>query len=193
MSALESRRIAMKWAGSNSDRLNSQSQLKAIEQAGSTRATRLQVMNRLGIPSERPSLFDPDRKDPDSMLAFLMYKRTEMSSKYGPGHPDMVALNNQIKALMDEIEKRGGPPDDELDRHKRKLENEHAAIDQQLNVLNQALITDENKATKMQEIQTTIEKYKADYLRDEGILREKVREYDRVTDTKRSAATRSRT
>ena len=168
----------------NLKQIELQSQLKVIEQAGSARATRLQVMNRLGIPSERPSLFDPDRKDPDSMLAFQKYKRTEMSSKYGPGHPDMVSLNRQIEALEKEIEARGGPPDDELDRYRRKLENEIAAVAQQLTVLKEGLVTDETKATKMQEIQTRIENLKADQQRAETFKREQQREFDRVNATK---------
>ena len=55
-----------------------------------------------------------------------------MSTKYGPGHPDMVALNRQIELLEKEITERGGPPNDELDRHRIRLENELAAIVKQL-------------------------------------------------------------
>ena len=58
------------------------------------------------------------------MLKFLEFKRTEMSTKYGPGHPDMVSLNRQIDAIKKDIADRGGPADDELGRHRRKLENE---------------------------------------------------------------------
>ena len=92
-------------------------------------------MNRLGIVSERTWLLAPDAKDPDTMLSFLKYKRTEMSTRYGPGHPEMVALNRQIEMIVNEIKDRGGPPDDELERHRLKLLNEHDSIDKQLDVL----------------------------------------------------------
>lgn len=158
-------------------------EMDVIKQAGMSRATRLAVMNRLGIASDRPTLFGGDLKDPDSMLAHLKYKRTELSNRFGPGHPEMVALNAQIKLLEDEIEKRGGPPDDELDRHRRRLENELEAREKQLDVLKQEIVTDEAKSTRMSELQDRIDALKASQLRDETLLRDKEREKDRVSAT----------
>ena len=66
------------------------------------------------------------------MLNFTKYKRAELSTKYGPGHPEMVALNRQIKMLEEEIAARGGPSGDETGTHRRKLENEKASIDKQI-------------------------------------------------------------
>ena len=43
------------------------------------------------------------------MLASLQFKKGELGDRLGPGHPDMISLTNQIKALEDELEKRGGP------------------------------------------------------------------------------------
>jgi polysaccharide biosynthesis transport protein len=159
-------------------------ELDEIKQAGATRATRLAVMNRLGIPSERSWLLGPDTKDPDTMLGFLKYKRTEMSTKWGPGHPEMVSLNRQIEMLEKELTDRGGPPDDELDRHRRKLENEQAAVAKQLELLRREIADDENKAIKMAELQGKIDSLKGDRVRNEGYLREKERERDRIKATK---------
>jgi capsular exopolysaccharide synthesis family protein len=158
-------------------------ELEEIKQAGMSRATRLAVMNRLGIQSDRPSIFG-DPKDPDSMLAQLKYLRAEQSTRLGPGHPEMVSLNRRIEALEKEIEKRGGPPDDELDRHRRKLENERDAIEKQLSVLSQDIITDEGKATKMSELQDKIDSLKATLTSDAALIRDKTREKDRVDATK---------
>ena len=44
------------------------------------------------------------------MLSFLKSKRTEMSNKYGPQHPDMVALQRQIEQLERELKDRGDQP-----------------------------------------------------------------------------------
>jgi polysaccharide biosynthesis transport protein len=159
-------------------------ELDTIKQAGASRATRLAVMARLGIPAERPSIFGPDTKDPDTMLGFLKYKRTELSSKYGPGHQEMVALNRQIEMLEKEIADRGGPPDDELDRHRRKLENEQAAIIRQLDVLSADIVTDETKATKMAELQDRIDAVKAKLAKEDGIVEDKKREKARVDATR---------
>jgi len=158
--------------------------LDTIKKAGTARATRLAVMNRLGIAPQSSWLLGPDSKDPDSTLKFLKFKRTELSTKYGPGHPDMVALNRQIEALDKDIADRGGPPDDELDRHRIRLENELAAILKQLDVLKADILTDETKSTRMAELQGAIDNRRADRLRDEGFLREKERERDRVAATK---------
>jgi polysaccharide biosynthesis transport protein len=158
--------------------------LDTIKKAGNARTTRLAVMNRLGIAPQTSWLLGPDNKDPESMLKFLEYKRTEMSTKYGPGHPEMVALNRQIEALKKEIADRGGPPEDELDRHRIRLENELAAIIKQIEVLQKDIVADETKATQMAELQGAIDSRRADKLRDEGLLREKERERERVAATK---------
>jgi succinoglycan biosynthesis transport protein ExoP len=152
--------------------------------AGTTRATRLAVMDRLGVPSERSWLFNPESKDPDSMLNFAKYKRAELSTKFGPGHPEMVALNRQIEMLEKEIKDRGGPIGDELDRHRHKLENEQASIAKQVEILKRDIVVDEDKAIKMAELQATIDALKAERLRDDALLKEKERERDRISNTK---------
>jgi succinoglycan biosynthesis transport protein ExoP len=159
-------------------------ELETIKKAGETRATRRAVMDRLGIPSDRSWLLGPDSKDPDGTLNFMKMKRAEMSTKYGPGHPDMVALNRQIDLLEKEVAERGGPPHDELDRHRIKLENELAAIEKQLAVLKEDIVRDETKTTKMDELQRQIEQRQFDRRRDEDLLRDKERERDRVNATK---------
>jgi succinoglycan biosynthesis transport protein ExoP len=159
-------------------------ELDEIRQAGESRATRLKLMDRLGIQPDRPSLFGPDTKDPETMLGFLKYKQTELSNKYGPGHPEMVALRNQIDMLQKQIAERGGPAGDELDRHRQKLENEQASIAKQLDVLRQDIVTDEGKATKMAELQDKIDAVKSKLLKEEGMVGDKVREKERIDATK---------
>ena len=44
------------------------------------------------------------------MLQFLKHKRTEMSTKYGSEHPEMVALNRQIEQLEKELKEQGDRP-----------------------------------------------------------------------------------
>ena len=60
-------------------------------------------------PAEKKEV-TPDSKDPAAMLSFLKSKRTEMSNKYGPQHPDMVALQRQIEQLERELKDRGDQP-----------------------------------------------------------------------------------
>jgi capsular exopolysaccharide synthesis family protein len=160
-------------------------QLDEIKQAGDSRATRLAVMDRLGIPSDRSWLLGPDMKDPDAMLNHLKMKRAELSTRrLGPGHPEMVALNRQIDLLEKEVADRGGPPSDELDRYRRKLENELGSITKQLEVLGTDIVADESNATKMSELQRQIDGLQANKQRDEGIRLEKQRERNRVNATR---------
>ncbi|MFO0825243.1 MAG: polysaccharide biosynthesis tyrosine autokinase [Gemmataceae bacterium] len=129
--------------------------LKQIRESGKTRAERLATMTKLGLVSDRTFLFG-DLKDPESMLAHLKYKRGELAVRLGPGHPDMIALNSQIKVLEDEITARGGPMEDELERYRRKLESELEGITAQLNVLKQKIAEDEDTARKMAPLQMEI-------------------------------------
>ncbi|HSQ56007.1 MAG TPA: hypothetical protein VLM40_09690, partial [Gemmata sp.] len=102
-------------------------ELAEIKSAGPNRAERLGIMARLGIPSERSAFFG-DPRDIDSMLASLEFKKSELGARLGPGHPEMISINNQIQAIQKEIQKRGGPLDDELERYRRKLDNEKSSI-----------------------------------------------------------------
>ena len=61
-------------------------------------------------PEPKKQLPAPDLKELENMLAFLKNRRTELSSKYGPGHPEMVQLNRQITALEKELKERGDQP-----------------------------------------------------------------------------------
>ena len=70
-------------------------------------------------PSDAPTLTEfwkqkpavaKEPNDKESMLAFLRYKRTEMSTKYKPEHPEMIALNKQIEQLEIELKERGNQP-----------------------------------------------------------------------------------
>jgi capsular exopolysaccharide synthesis family protein len=122
---------------------------------GGTRAQRLAIMTRLNVPVERSSIFG-DPRDLDSMLASLQFKKSELGVRLGRGHPEMVALDNQIKALEKEIGKRGGPLDDELERYRRKLENEKTGIAEQMKVLDRQIVADEEKTRLMAPLQAKI-------------------------------------
>jgi hypothetical protein len=66
-------------------------------------------------PPDAPTLTEfwkqkPPDKDPEAMLKFLEFKRTELSTKYGPDHPDMVALNRQIEMMQKELKDRSHRP-----------------------------------------------------------------------------------
>ncbi|MCE9568208.1 MAG: polysaccharide biosynthesis tyrosine autokinase [Planctomycetes bacterium] len=137
------------------DRIAIEIKLKQIREAGKTRSERLATMARLGVQTERPSIFG-DLRDPESMLAHLKYKRGELGARLGPGHPDMLGLTSQIKVLEDEIAHRGGPADDELERYRRKLESDLAGIVAQLEVLGKAMATDEEVFRRMAPIQLDI-------------------------------------
>jgi hypothetical protein len=58
-------------------------------------------------PEKRSEFLGPDSKDPSAMLSYLKSKRTEMSTKYGPNHPDMIAVTRQIEQLEKELKDRG--------------------------------------------------------------------------------------
>jgi capsular exopolysaccharide synthesis family protein len=155
--------------------------LDDIKNAGTTRAQRLAVMAKLNIPSERPGLFG-DLRDPESLLAHLKTKKAELGVRLGPGHPEMISLSSQIKAVEEELVKRG-PPEDELERYRRKLENEHAANVAQLKVLADVIAADEQTTRKMAPLQLAIDSNQAALVRDEGLLRDAKREKERVSAT----------
>jgi polysaccharide biosynthesis transport protein len=155
-------------------------ELMDIDAAGKGRAQRFALMAKYGIQSDRPSIFG-DLRDPDSMLAHLRYKQSELSVRLGPGHPDMVALNKQIKTLEEEIDKRGGSPEDELERYRRKLDNENSAIALQLKVLDKQIAEDEEKARLMAPLQSEIENAQLARTRDIGLLHDAEREKTRVS------------
>jgi capsular exopolysaccharide synthesis family protein len=165
------------------DRIGIENKLRQIRDAGKSRAERLSVMTRLGVPVDRPSIFG-DVRDPESMLASLKYKRGELAVRLGPGHPEMVALSNQIKALEDEVEKRGGPSDDELERYRRKLESELSGIVAQTERLKEQIAADEDTVRRMAPLQQAIRSYEATLQRDAAELLTAVREKDRVSGTR---------
>jgi hypothetical protein len=62
-------------------------------------------------PPERKNEFlGPAAKDPAAMLSLLKSKRTEMSTKLGPNHPEMIAVTRQIEQLEKELKDRGEQP-----------------------------------------------------------------------------------
>ncbi|HVL11096.1 MAG TPA: polysaccharide biosynthesis tyrosine autokinase, partial [Gemmata sp.] len=131
-------------------------ELEQIAAAGTSRPQRQAVMARLNIAPER-SFFLGDTRDPESMLASLQFKKSELGVRLGRGHPEMISLNNQIEAIQKEIERRG-PQEDELDRYRRKLENEKTGLAEQLKVLDRQISEDETKAGRMAPLQADIER-----------------------------------
>lgn len=158
-------------------------ELAEIRSAGTTRAQRLAVMAKLGVPAEQVGLVG-DLRDPDTLLIALRNKQAELGVRLGPGHPEMIALANQIRTIEAEIQRRGGPPDDELERYRKKLENEQTAITEQLKVLAERIADDEDKARRMAPLQQAIEANQAALARDTERLREAIREKERVSGTR---------
>jgi len=158
-------------------------ELADVKDAGTTRASRLAVMAKLGVPSERPAILG-DLRDPDSLLANFKYRKSELGVRLGPGHPDMIALTNQIKAIEADLAKRGGPPEDELEQHRRKLDNEQSGIAAQLKILEKELADDEEKARQISPLQRTIEAHQATLLRDGMRIAEKEMERKQVNSTR---------
>lgn len=158
-------------------------QLKDIAEAGNNHAARLALMFKYGLQTERSLFFNPDPKDLDGTLELLKFKRRELSSRLGVGHPEMQALTNQITALEEEQKKRGAPPGDELDRYRQKQENEKAAIANQLIVLDSQIAEDEKKAQQMAGIQFEIDTLEKAILAYTGLIRDKEREKDQVSGT----------
>ncbi len=160
-------------------------ELNQVRDAGNARAERLAVMARLGVSPERPSLFG-DPRDPESMLLQLRYKKEELSNRLGTGHPEMVSLTTQIKALETEVEKRGGPVEDELERYRRKLENELAGIAAQLGVLAEKIDSDEFTMRRMAPLLQAIRTYEETLRSLATELETTIRERDRVRGTRTS-------
>ncbi len=159
-------------------------ELAEIDAVGKSRSARLAAMAKLGVSSERPSIFG-DLRDPESMLAHLKFKKSELAVRLGSGHPDMISLTNQIKAVEEELEKHG-PPEDELERYRRKLDNEKSGLAAQLKVLEKQITDDEDKAGQMAPLQLTIENLRQDETRDAVFLRDAKREKERITSTQSS-------
>jgi capsular exopolysaccharide synthesis family protein len=152
-------------------------QLSDIEGVGNTREARLALMRKLDVPPERPLI---NVLDPDTMLAHLKLKKRELSTRLGPGHPDMIALNSQIKTLEEELQKRPGPPDDELERHRRRLENEKSTSATQMRVLEKEISKFEDIAQRMEALQATIDSAQAAINRDTPLLRDAERDKERL-------------
>src|SRR5262249_38980926 len=68
-------------------------ELADIAAAGNSRPQRQAVTTQLGIAIDHPSIFIGDVKDPDSLLASLKFKRADLSTRFGSGHPEMAALS----------------------------------------------------------------------------------------------------
>jgi capsular exopolysaccharide synthesis family protein len=166
--------------------------LALIKDTGPGRQERLVVMDKLGVKPERPYITGAlDSRNPEDVLFSLEMEKADRSKRLGAGHPEMVALNNRIKMLTDLISKQGiGPggtrPLDELDRHRLKLENELASLNDQIQELGHVIELDDNKATRMAKFQLEVDRL----LATERTLGEEVgkkqRERDQVEATQKS-------
>ena len=78
-------------------------------------------------------------------------RKTELAEKVGPDHPEMGALNVQLKFLKALMEQQGSglSGSDELARHHFKLEAERDALTDQIKELELTVAADEDKASKM--------------------------------------------
>lgn len=67
------------------------------ERQGAIRAQIASTSARLPVTAEKPTSLSPS-----DQLALLQAKRMELSARYGAQHPDVLAFDRQIKALMSE-------------------------------------------------------------------------------------------
>ncbi len=154
-------------------RIEIDAELEDVQRAGSSRPVRLAVMARLGIPPERSNLLNPDVRSDEGLLRHLKYRRGELAARYGygPGHPEIAALDRQIEELEREIAVRG-PGGDELDWHRHRLLNERATIDKKLKILEADIAEDEKKLLELTPIHTAIQKATDNIAREELRLKE---------------------
>src|SRR5262249_26054755 len=120
----------------------------------------------------------------------LEMEKADRSRRLGKAHPEMVALDNRIKMLTDVIAKAGVPGGtrqlDELDRHRLKLENELASLNDQIQELGHVIELDDNKAPRMAKSQLEVDRLLAvDRTLGEEIGK-KQRERDQVEATQKS-------
>lgn len=169
------------------ERIAIEIKLKQIRETGKTRGDRLATMAKLGIANDRSFLFG-DLKEPEAMLAHLKYKKGELAVRLGPGHPDMIALNSQIKVLEDEIIARGGPMEDELERFRRRLESDLAGVAAQLEVLTKKITEDEETARLMAPLQMIIRNYDEQIRQNATELQAAIRDKDRISGSRTSGA-----
>lgn len=158
-------------------------QLKDIKEAGNDRGARIALLLRYDLPSSRGWFFNPEPKDLDGNLELLKFKRRELSNRLGPGHPEMQALESQIRTLEEEQQRRGGPAGDELDRYQQRLMNDKSAIANQLKILDEQIAVDEKKALEMGAIQYQIDMLDKALLDYTAQIRATEREKEQVSGT----------
>jgi capsular exopolysaccharide synthesis family protein len=155
---------------------------EAVKDAGTTRAQRLEVMAKLGIGPDQPKE-EGGQEDPDTALSNLLSRKIEMSIYYGPSYPEMVTLKARIQQLKDAIQKRGGPPDDELERHRRKREGEQQTLERQLAMLTRTIADDDAVVRRMVSLLQEIEALAAAARLAGSRIEEKQAERDRLEKT----------
>lgn len=123
--------------------------LALIRATGPSRRDRLATLDELGIKADSPK---PDsgaaanRKSAEEALKALQLKKSELGQRLGPDHRDMLALEEQIRAVQQRIaaaapKSPAGP--DELDRHRIKLEAERKVLAEQASTLTAKIAADE--------------------------------------------------
>jgi capsular exopolysaccharide synthesis family protein len=166
--------------------------LTLIKDTGQGRQERLAVMDRLGVKVERPLVgAGLDSRNPEDILFSLELDRVDRGRRLGADHPDMTALNQRIKMLSDLIAKQGlgvtgGRPNDELDRHRLKLENELASMTDQIKELGDQIELNDAKAERMAKHQLEVDRLLVDARQLDEKIAEKQRERSQVAATVRS-------
>ena len=164
-------------------------QIETIKNTGPTRQARLATMEALGIKVERAAAGGPDSKAPEDLLVMLELQKAEMSKKYGEENPEMIALVDRIKLVQGMIAKSGdgdAKKSDELGRYLARLENELAAVKEQLSLLAGDIVTDQDKATRMSTHQIVIDRERTATNDLQRRIDEKRLEKDQVTNSMRN-------
>lgn len=140
--------------------------LALIRAAGPSRRDRLAALEELGVEpvAAEPAGPPAGLRAAEDRLRMLEARKADLGRRLGPEHRDMVALDEQIKAVKEQVAKATpaapkGP--DELDRHREKLEAGRAALAAQLGVLTATAAGDEKLLAEVKAIRTRLDELAA--------------------------------
>lgn len=135
--------------------------LGALASAGKGRAERLAVMKQLGVTpdAEAPPALSDEAKTLQTQLASFQQKKAELGRRLGPEHRDMVALDEQIRFVGDQLAraKTTQPVEDELDRHRATLAAAKSKLDAEATTLAAAVQRDERTLATAAPIRTQLD------------------------------------
>ena len=139
-----------------------QRDLELIAKTGKARPDRLATMDALGVKPDQP--VTGTTQTAEEVLIGLELRRKDLAQRLGPDHPDMLALDSQIKLVKEKIVQRdaAGWMNDELAKHQRRLETDSDTMADQLVQLENTIKADEVTVGKMGPVQEELDRGAAD-------------------------------